>query len=287
MSATFGSEASFSEEMKTEPSYEVAKPAQRRNMPAMRPLALFLALVTTAVAQSEDTKPPPPKPGEGPSQRDGERRGPPGMMPGMGGGKPSRGFDGFEKLSEAERGKVRAAFEKAWQRPEVIASRDVAMKANEELRNTLHKALKEIDPEVVGILEKIKPPFPMDQRGLPEMPKPDSPEFGRMAAIRLGAEMMSVSKPERREETRRFHDRIVQLPRVKEALEKLEQLPPDQRMEAFKKLRDTYREVAGQEFMKFREKSESKDGRDGFRRSPEDGKAEPEKKEDVPPTKLH
>ncbi|MDZ4404372.1 hypothetical protein [Prosthecobacter sp.] len=271
--------------MKTEPSYEVAKPTQRRNMPAMRPLALFLALVTTAVAQSEDTKPPPPKPGEGPSFRDGERRGPPGMIPGMG-GKPSRGFDGFEKLSEAERGKVRAAFEKAWQRPEVIASRDEAMKANEEMRNTLHKALKEIDPEVVGILEKIKPPFPVDQRGLPEMPKPESPEFGRMAAIRLGAEMMSVSKPERREETRRFHDRIMQLPRVKEALARLEQLPPDQRMEAFKKLRDTYREVAGQEFMKFREKSESKDGRDGFRRPPEDGKAEPEKKEDVPPTKL-
>jgi hypothetical protein len=280
VSATFGFEASFSEEMKTEPCYEVAKPAQRRNMPVMRPLALFLALVTTAVAQSEDTKPPPPKPGEGPSFRDGERRGPPGMIPGMG-GKPSRGFDGFEKLSEAERGKVRAAFEKAWQRPEVIASRDEAMKANEELRNTLHKALKEIDPEVVGILEKIKPPFPMDQRGLPEMPKPDSPEFGRMAAIRLGAEMMSVSKPERREETRRFHDRIMQFPRLKEALEKLEQMPPDQRMAAFQRLRDVYREVAGEEFKKLREKFDGKEGGSGgFRRPPTEGgnPPEPEKK---------
>jgi hypothetical protein len=166
-------------------------------------------------------------------------------------------------------GKVRAAFEKAWQRPEVIASRDEAMKANEELRNTLHKALKEIDPEVVGILEKIKPPFPMDQRGLPEMPKPDSPEFGRMAAIRLGAEMMSVSKPERREETRRFHDRIMQLPRVKEALEKLEQLSPDQRLAAFQRLRDVYREVAGEEFKKLREKFDGKEGGSGgFRRPP-------------------
>jgi len=254
--------------MNTESSYEVAKAVQRRNMPAMRPLAIFLALITTAVAQSKDTKQTPPKPGEGPAYREGDRRGPQGMMPGMG-GKPSRGFDGFEKLSEAERVKVRAAFEKAWQRPEVIASRDQAMKVNEELRTTLHKALKEIDPEVVGILEKIKPPFPMDQRGLPEMPKPDSPEFGRMAAIRLGAEMMSISNPERREETRRFHDRIMQFPRVKEALAKLEQLPPDQRIEAFKKLRDTYREVAGQEFMKFREKPESKDG---FRRPPEQEK---------------
>lgn len=253
--------------MKTESSYEVAKTAQRRNMPAMRPLAIFLALITTAVAQSEDIKAP-PKPGEGSPPREGERRGPSGMMPGIG-GKPPMRYDGFEKLSEAEKTKVRAAFDKAWQRPEVIASRDQAMKANENLRTTLHKALKDIDPEVVTILEKIKPPFPMDQRGLPEMPKPDSPEFGRMAAIRLGAEMLSVSKPERREETRHFHDRILQLPRVQEALAKLDQLPPDQRLEAFKKFRDTYREVAGQEFMKFREKSESKEG---FRRPPEQEK---------------
>ncbi len=262
--------------MKMETSSEVAKPARRRNMPAMRPLVLFLALVTTAAAQSEDSKPPPPKPGEGSPRREGERRGPPGMMPGMG-KSPMRGFDGFEKLSDAEKRKVRAAFEKAWQRPEVIESRDQAMRANENLRTVLQQALKDIDPEVVGILEKIKPPFPMDQRGLPEMPKPDSPEFGRMAAIRLGAEMLSIAKPERREETRRFHDRLMQLPQVREALEKLEQLPPDQRLEAFKKLRDTYREVAAQEAMKLREKFESKDG---VRRPPEQGRAlEPNRKE--------
>jgi hypothetical protein len=194
------------------------------------------------------------------------------MMPGM--GRP-RGFDGFEKLSEAEKLKVRAAFEKAWQRPEVIESRDKALKANEEMRNTLHTALKEIDPEVVGILEKIKPQFPMDQRGLPEMPKPDSPEFGRMAAVRLGAELLSISRPERREETRRFHERLLQLPLVKQALAKLDELPPDQRIEAFKKLRDTYREAAGQEFMKFRERGG--DPKDGFRRPP------PEQDKPAPP----
>lgn len=181
------------------------------------------------------------------------------MMPGK--GKPQRGFDGFEKLSETEKQKVRTAFEKAWQRPEVIESRDKAMKANEEMRNTLHAALKEIDPEVVGILEKIKPPFPVDQRGLPEMPKPESPEFARMAAMRLGAEMLSMARPERRDETRRFHERIMQLPRVKEAFTKLEQLPPEQRLEAFHKLRDIYREVVGQEFAKVRERGESKDGK--------------------------
>lgn len=267
--------------MNSETSYQVAKEAQRRKMPAMRSLALILALASSAVAQTEGNKQP-TKSGDAPPHREGDRRGPPGMMPGM--GKPQRGFDGFEKLSEDEKQKVRAAFEKAWQRPEVVESRDKALKANEEMRNTLHAALKEIDPEVVSILEKIKPPFPVDQRGLPEMPKPESPEFARMAAMRLGAEMLSMARPERRDETRRFHERIMQLPRVKEAFAKLDQLPPDQRIEAFKKLRETYREVVGQEFAKLRERgAETKEGKDGgFRRSPTDGgngKPETEKKE--------
>ena len=255
--------------MNTELSYQVANRAQRRKLAVMRPLVLLFALVAAAVAQSEGDKPapPPPKPDEGPSHHDGQRRGPPGM------GR-QRGFDGFEKLSEAEKLKVRAAFEKAWQRPEVIEARDKALRVNEEMRNTLHTALKEIDPDVVGILEKIKPQFPMDQRGLPEMPKPDSPEFGRMASIRLGAELLSISRPERREETRRFHERLLQLPLVKQALAKLDELPPDQRIEAFKKLRDTYREAARQEFMKFGDRGE---GKDGFRRPP------PEQDKPAPP----
>ncbi|MGV3658769.1 MAG: hypothetical protein ACO1TE_01255 [Prosthecobacter sp.] len=272
--------------MKTQISNEVAKPAGWRKMPPMRFLALILALAGTASAQQpEGGRPPspPPPPGEGGPQgppqfrdrgrdHDGERRGPPGMMPGM--GKPPMRYDGFEKLSEAEKAKVRAAFEKAWQRGEVLEARDRAMRANEEMRNTLHRALKEVDPEVVAILEKIKPPFPMDQRGLPEMPKPESPEFGRMAVARLGAEMMSVAKPERREDTRRFHDRIMQMPRIREALTHLEQMPPAERIEGFKKFRDVYRQVAGEEFVKMREQfAPSKDG--GFRKPPEGGQAGP------------
>ena len=260
--------------MNTETSYQVAKRVQQRKMTVMRPLVLLFALVTAAMAQSEGEKPspPPPKPGDGPSHHDGERHGPAGMMYGM--GRP-RGFDGFEKLSEAEKLKVRAAFEKAWQRPEVIEARDKALRANEGMRNTLHSALKEIDPEVVGILEKIKPQFPMDQRGLPEMPKPDSPDFAHMAAIRLGAELQSIARPERRDETRGFHERLLQLPRIKEALAKLDALPPAERIEAFKKFRDIYREAAGQEFMKFRERVG--DSKDGFRRPP------PEQDKPAPP----
>ncbi|WP_395753901.1 hypothetical protein [Prosthecobacter sp.] len=243
----------------------------------MRPLVLFFALATAAVAQSEGEKPMPPKPGEGPPRPDGDRHGGPGMMH-RGGGGPPRGFDGFEKLSEEEKQKVRAAFEKAWQRPEVIEARDKALRANEEMRNTLHGALKEIDPEVVGILEKIKPQFPMDQRGLPEMPKPESPQFAHMAAIRLGAELQAISRPERRDETRGFHERLMQLPRVKEALARLDALPPSERLEAFKRFREIYREAAGQEFMKFRERGgDPKEG--GFRRPPQ----EPDNKPGPPP----
>lgn len=255
--------------MNTETSYQVANGTQRRKMTVMRPLVLLFALVTAAVAQSEGDKPAPP-PGP-PPHRDGEHRGP-SMMSGM--GRP-RGFDGFEKLSEAEKQKVRVAFEKAWRRPEVIESRDKALRANEEMRNTLHNALKEIDPEVVGILEKIKPQFPMDQRGLPEMPKPDSPNFAHMAAIRLGAELQAISRPERRDETRGFHERLLQLPRVKEALARLDALPPAERMEAFKRFREIYREAAGQEFMKFRERGG--EPKDGFRRPP------PEQDKPAPP----
>lgn len=260
-------------------------------MPAMRLLVLASAFAVTAAAQQpEGDKPPPPRPeGPPPHREGGDRRGPPGgpqggpgMMPGMG-GKP-RGWDGFEKLSEEERSKVRAAFDKAWQRPEVIESRDKAMRANEELRERLRKAVEEINPEVAKILEKVKPPFPVDQRGLPEMPKPESPEFGRMAVMRLAAEMLAMARPERREETRRFHDRIMQMPRLKEAIEKLDQLPPDQRVEAFKRFRETYREVVGQEVSRLRERmGEPKDGREGgFRRPPSDGggeKSQAERKE--------
>jgi len=266
--------------MKTAPSPKVARTKPQRKMPAMRFLALVSALSITANAQQpEGDKPASPKPdGPPPYREGGDRRGPPGA-PGMIPGKGRPPYEGFEKLSEEERGKVRAAFDKAWQRPEVIESRDRAMKANEEMREKLRKAVQEIDPEVATILEKVKPPFPMDQRGLPELPKPDSPEFGRMAAIRLGAEMLAMARPERREETRRFHDRIMQLPRVKEALARLEQMPPEERLEGLKKLRETYREVTAEEFRKLREKfGESKDGKDGggFRRPPSDGGTPPE-----------
>ncbi len=282
--------------MKIPSSNVVAKAMWRPKMPAMRSLALILALATTVSAQQpeggnqppvppQQQLPPGPRPDGPPARdrehgrdhgRDGDRRGPPGgMMHGM--GKPPMRYDGFEKLSETERTKVRAAFEKAWQRGEVIEARDHAMKANEDLRNTLHKALREIDPEVVGILEKVKNPFPVDQRSLPELPRPDSPEFGRMAVARVSAEMMSVARPERRDDTRRFNERLTQMPRIREAVANLEKLPPEEKMEGFKRFRDLYRQVATEEFMKLREMmgGSPKDEGGGFRRPPESGPPPP------------
>lgn len=260
-------------------SSEIAKQMHRRTIPAMRLMAIFFAFAISASAQQaegdapkapQNPEPPPPPPRHG-----GPHHGPHGgdMMSGRG-GRP-RGFDGLDQLSEKEREKVRAAFSKAWQRPEVIAARDKAAKAGEEVREKLHIAVREIDPEVAKILEKVRPPFPMDHRGLPELPKPDSPEFGRMAGIRLGAEVMSMSRPERREETRRFHERIMQLPSVKDGLAELDRLPPNQRMAAFQHLREVYRQVAGDEIKKLRKKFDGQ-GEDGFRRPPPPPEGPPE-----------
>lgn len=287
--------------MRTANSNEVAKTAHQRKLQIMRPLALFLTLAVTAAAQQPEGGPPPSAPGDGPppppppqQRRDhdrdgsrGDRRGPPGspgpgMMHGGMGGRPPMRYDGFERLSENEKAKVRAAFEKAWQRPEVIESRDKAMRANEDLRTTLHQALKEIDPEVVTILDKVKPPFPNEPRELPEMPKPDSPDFGRMAVARIAGEMMSIARPDRREETRRFHDHVMQDARVKEELAKVEALPPGERLQGFQRLREVYREVAGEEFRKLREKfepfSKERGGEGGFRRPPGEEKTPPPEK---------
>src|SRR5690349_16387650 len=72
----------------------------------------------------QDVPPPPREPGQS-GQRPGDQPphsgpGPHGMMPG---GMPHSGWhergDSFKQLSEAERQRVREAFDKVWNRPEV------------------------------------------------------------------------------------------------------------------------------------------------------------------------
>lgn len=217
----------------------------------MRPLAVLLALSLPLAAQSGDS-PAPPKNGEGPllPRREGERRGPPGMSGGM---RPPAGFD---KLTEEEKKLMRDAFEKAWKDPKVIEARDKALRANENVRRVLHDTMSKENPGLAALLEKMKPPFETDDRGFPILPRPDSPDFVKVAEARLGAEMMSMAKPGKQEDTRRFHERIMQLPRLKEAFTTLETTPPGERLEALRKIRDLYRQLVGEEFARFRKARE-------------------------------
>lgn len=196
-------------------------------------------------------------PGGEPPRRDGERRGP-GGPPGMGGGsgmmRPPMGFD---KLTEEEKQIMREAFSKAWSNPDVVAARDKAVEANEQARHLLHETMKKDNPKVASILEKMKPPYPVDEHGLPEMPKPESPDFVKMAGLRLGAEAMS--RAGRHEDSRRFHDRIMQLPRMKDAFAAMEKAPAAERIESFRKIRELYRQLVGEELARFAKAREERE----------------------------
>lgn len=209
----------------------------------MRPVIVLLALslpLASFAQQGEPATPP----------KNGERRGPPGMSGGM---RPPGGFD---KLSEEERQIMRQAFEKAWKDPQVIEARDQAMRANEKVRRMLHEAMGKDDPKVAALLEKMKPPFETDDRGFPILPRPDSPDFAKVAEARLGAEMMSIAKPGKQEDARRVHERIMQLPRMKEAMAGLVSTPPPGRLEALRKIRELYRQLVSEEFARFRKARE-------------------------------
>lgn len=224
---------------------------------------LFL-MALAMVARAEPPPPPkgdygdkpphhgPPKGGDRGDRDRGDWRG---GMSGFGGRPPMRG-DGFDKLPEVEKKRVREALDKVWSRPEVIEAKDKAMRANEEMRDTIREALTKIDPEAAAILAKIEPKDHFDPRSLPKLPATDSPEFPKIMVQRLGMELLSFSRPERREETRKLHDRVMNYPRVLEALAKLEGSTGEERVQAVQKLREVYREAVGKEFQAARERRE-------------------------------
>jgi hypothetical protein len=152
--------------------------------------------------------------------------------------------DMFRQLPEAEKARVRAAFEKAWNRSDVNAARNNLNKANEEFRKILHNALQEADPEVVKIMEKIKQPMsgPGGSPMFSRMPDPNEPEFGKRAVGHLAAEMQSFAKREGREgEASRTHERVLQAPAVRDALKRMmEASDPQKKGEAWKQLREAY-----------------------------------------------
>jgi hypothetical protein len=155
--------------------------------------------------------------------------------------------EGFEKLPEDEKKRVRAAMEKAWSMPALQQAKDRYMKANEAFRTAMRQALQEADPEVVTILEKIKPQQPPGPRQLPKLPAPTEEGFAKAAVDRLGMELMAFARPEVREKARGIHEKIMQTPAVVEAADKLFAAPPDKRVEALGKLREAYREAVSKE----------------------------------------
>lgn len=164
------------------------------------------------------------------------------------GGDRERG-DMFKGLPEEDRQRVRDAFEKAWSDPEVIAARERLAKANEEMRTSLHNALKNADPEVVKILEKVRPPGGGGGPGFARMPSPDDPNFAREAVARLGGELQWWARMERREgPTGPMHEKILQAPNVRAAIERAQSAGAEQRGDAWKQLREAYLGAAKAEF---------------------------------------
>jgi hypothetical protein len=209
---------------------------------------LFLALcgssLVTLAADGDPVKPRYDEPGR-------PERGP----GGKGFGMPPGGMrdTGWDQLTETEKKRLREALDKVWESPEVAAAREKIMKATEEMRGTLRMALEKNDPEAAKIMAKVKTPFPWpSHRGPPPLPKPEDPNFSRLAAMRLGFEMMSMAKPEQREALRHLHERVVELPAVKAAITKIESAPVGERLEAFKAMRDIYKKECEREIADFK-----------------------------------
>ncbi len=172
-------------------------------------------------------------------------------------------FDMFKDMPEEQKQKVRAAFEKAWKKPEVTEARERLMKANEEYRKILHKALAEADPEVAKILENTKPPMGQGGAGMPDI---NDTEFASKALQRLQPPKLANG---RESPMSRMHDKVMRMPAVAEAIKKLQQAEPAQRMEAWARLREVYQATTKSEFGKNLDNLR----KDGPLRSPQDQKA--------------
>src|SRR2546423_10083076 len=66
----------------------------------------------------------------------------------------------WANLSEDERGRLRAAHEKAMADPAVRAAREKLRQARREFREVLRPALLKADPSIQAVLEKLRPERP-------------------------------------------------------------------------------------------------------------------------------
>lgn len=211
-------------------------------------LLLLLALPAGAAepaSPKNETGKPPPRP---------EWRGGFGSF-----GRPPR-HEGFDKLPEEERRKVRDALDRVWNRPEVIAARDEAMRANDAMRRVIREALEKTDPEAAAILARLEPRSNFDPGKLPPLPPPEAPDFPEAVVARMASELQAFSRPERRDETRQIHERVMALPTLRTALEQLKAQQGEARIEALHTLRKAYREAVGAEFQAARERRNAAEG---------------------------
>lgn len=217
---------------------------------------LFGALLALALFASAAEPPPPPSPSKGEANKPPR----PEWRGGFGGiGRPPRN-DGFDKLPEAERRKVREALDRVWNRPEVIAARDEAMRANDAMRRVIREALQKTNPEATAILARLEPREGFDPSKLPPLPPPESSEFPKAVVARMASELQAFSRPERREESRQMHERVMAQPALREALEHLKTRQGEARIEALHALRKAYREAIGAEFQAARERRAATEG---------------------------
>lgn len=183
--------------------------------------------------------------------------------------------DAFDKLPEADKKRVREALDKVWGRPEVMAARDKAMRANEEMRDAIRDSLTKIDPEAAAILAKVEPENHFDARNLPRLPAPDEDNFPEILVRRMGLELLAFARPDRREETRRLHGKVLALPQVSAALDKVKSTRGEDRIQAVQQFRQQYREAIFKEFKEARE-----------RRSNDGGSPPPPEKADAAPSPV-
>jgi hypothetical protein len=123
------------------------------------------------------------------------------------------------------------------------------MRANEDFRDAIRDALKAIDPEVVTIMDRVRPPQEhFDARKLPKLPAADSKEFPMAALERMGFEMRGYARSDHREETQKMHERVIASPQVQSALGKAQEAQGEERNAAMHELRQLYRQEMNREF---------------------------------------